>query len=111
MARGSKPGERRGGRTKGQPNRKNRETIAKAEALGITPLEVMLEAMMAHYRLGNLDEAALKAKEAAPYVHPKLASVEQKNTGEITVHSGVDRPPRETRDEWLARRQREAQSH
>jgi hypothetical protein len=38
----------------------------------------MLQAMMAHYNAGNLDEAALKAKDAAPYVHPKLASTELK---------------------------------
>ena len=70
MARGQKTG----GRTKGTPNK---ATAAKAEAVaasGLTPLDYMLgvmrdEAMVFDVRLDA-------AKAAAPYVHPKLASVD-----------------------------------
>lgn len=48
------------------------------------------------------------AVAAAPYVHAKLSSVEQKHSGEIGMKGDpVDRPPRETREEWLERRKRE----
>ena len=37
------------------------------------PLEVMIEAMKAHYDGGRLDAAASIAKDAAPFMHAKLA--------------------------------------
>ena len=42
------------------------------------PLEVMLEAMREHWAQGEWDQAAAIAKLAAPYVHPRLSSIEQK---------------------------------
>lgn len=47
------------------------------------------------------------ARDAAPYVHPRLAAVEHtgKDGGAIAI--SIDRPPRETREEWMARRNRE----
>jgi hypothetical protein len=42
------------------------------------PLGVMLEAMREHWAQGEWDRAAAIAKLAAPYVHPRLASIEQK---------------------------------
>ena len=42
------------------------------------PADVMLKAMRAHYKAGRLDQAASIAKDAAPYFHPRLASVEMK---------------------------------
>lgn len=109
MPRGSKPGERRGGRKAGT---KNRASIARQEQVassGATPLDVMLENMrFAHEQaaevLGKImtleppaeGEASGEgidafrellrfrqiaedcAKDAAPYVHPRLASVEHK---------------------------------
>ena len=44
-------------------------------ASGKSPLEVMLLAMEAHLAAGELDEAAAWAKDAAPYLHPKLSTV------------------------------------
>jgi hypothetical protein len=44
---------------------------------GITPLEVMLEAMHGYARSEQWDRAASIAKDAAPYLHPKLTSVER----------------------------------
>ena len=73
------------GRKPGSATKKTRDIANRAAAGGITPLEVMLQAMMAHYNAGNLDEAALKAKDAAPYVHPKLASTELKGDPDAPV--------------------------
>ena len=74
MARGSKPGERRGGRVAGVPNKRTAETVAAVEASGLTPLDYLLSVM----RDADLDRDARvdAAKAAAPYVHAKLAAVE-----------------------------------
>ncbi|WP_188352074.1 hypothetical protein [Agrobacterium tumefaciens] len=52
-----------------------------ASAEGVTPLEVMLKAMREHYGKREYDAAAAIAKDAAPYMHPKLASVEHSGPG------------------------------
>jgi hypothetical protein len=80
MARGGK--RPNAGRKPGSATKKTRDIANRAASEGITPLEVMLQAMRAHYDAGNLDEAALKAKDAAPYVHPKLASVDNTLKGD-----------------------------
>lgn len=87
MARGSRPGERRGGRQKGVPNRASLARQAKVAAEGVTPLDVMLRAMREHFDKKRFDEAASIAKDAAPYVHPKLAAVQHSgpNGGPIPV--------------------------
>ncbi len=80
--RGSRPGERRGGR---KPGTRNKATAAKAAAIaasGLTPLDYMISVLR--------DESAEPqarmeaAKSAAPYVHPRLASIE---------HGGKDGSP------------------
>jgi hypothetical protein len=43
---------------------------------GITPLEVLLRAMRGYANSQQWDRAAAIAKDAAPYLHPKLTSVE-----------------------------------
>lgn len=63
------------GRKPGSATMRTREIADLAIEQWITPLEVMLEAMRAHRAAGRLDEAAERAKEAAPYVHPRLQSV------------------------------------
>lgn len=79
---GSKQGERRGGRQKGTPNRRNAEVTAKAEASGLTPLDFMLQVLRDEGQ--SFDNRAWAAEKAAPYVHAKLSSV---------VHQGdPDRP-------------------
>lgn len=74
MARGSRPGERRGGRVAGTPNRKTADKVAAIEASGLTPLDYLLSVM----RDDDLDREARvdAAKAAAPYVHARLAAVE-----------------------------------
>ena len=88
--KGSAPGERRGGRKKGTPNKRNHQLAKKAAAEGVTPLEFMLKIM----RGTSLPEDATPAqiiahetlrfeaaKAAAPYIHAKLASVEHTGKG------------------------------
>ena len=73
MAKGSKPGERRGGRKKGTPNKRAAARKLAIEKAGVTPLDYMLGVM------GNEKNPSLMrldaAKSAAPYVHARLQSV------------------------------------
>jgi hypothetical protein len=71
-------GKKTGGRTKGTPNRataRREREIAKA---GITPLDYMLKVM----RDDKADDGRRDdmAKAAAPYVHPKLSSMQHKGS-------------------------------
>jgi hypothetical protein len=88
MARhGAAPGERRGGRTKGTPNKATAAKAAAIAASGLTPLDYLLNIM----RNENASQADRMeaAKAAAPYVHPRLAAVEL--SGGIAM----------THEEWL----------
>jgi len=73
--RGSKPGERRGGRKKGTPNKATTAAAIRAEvsASGEIPLDYMLRVMRDETAEPTRRDAMAKA--AAPYVHPSLASV------------------------------------
>ena len=67
------------GRPKGIQETAPRNTAARKQAAlaaseGITPLDVMLLTMRPHVEAGGWDAAAAIAKDAAPYVHPRLAS-------------------------------------
>ena len=74
MARGGAvPGA---GRKKGVPNKKNQELLEKVASEGITPLQYMLNIMR-----DTTAEPLVRsdmAKAAAPYIHPKLSSVDAK---------------------------------
>ena len=102
MPRGSKQGEHRGGRRRGTPNKATAARQAQVAASGKTPLEVMLSNMrFADEQAATLLQRLIKletpepdgfnlfrevsrlrqvsqdcAKDAAPYIHPRLASVE-----------------------------------
>lgn len=77
-------GKREGaGRKAGSASRKTREIANAAMAEGITPLEVMLQAMRGAWEAGNKAEAHEFAKDAAPYIHPRLAAVD--HSGSMTV--------------------------
>lgn len=74
-------GRKTGGRTKGVPNKATAEKAAAVAASGLTPLEYMLAVMRDHEQPA---EARLDAaKNAAPYVHPRLAAVE--HTGKVML--------------------------
>lgn len=72
------------GRKLGSTTKKTREIADAAIASGITPLEVMLNAMRKLNDEGEFLQACSVAKDAAPYIHPRLASVE---------HGGPDGGP------------------
>lgn len=81
MSRGSKPGERRGGRQKGVPNKKNQETIERAAAAGLLPHEFLLAVSQGQPVDGyvpTFEERMKAALGAAPYYAPKLSSVDMK---------------------------------
>jgi hypothetical protein len=95
-------GKRAGaGRPVGSMNRRTRERLAlagKAVASGITPLEVMLEAMHAHHKAGRLNEAAAIARDAAPYMHPRLSQVDSTVKADVTQRTISGEPLPD--DEW-----------
>lgn len=79
------------GRKKGAATKRTREIADRAAEEGITPLEFMLEVMR---RPSDHEDPKIQvareamrfeaAKAAAPYVHPRLASVEVGNKdGEV----------------------------
>jgi hypothetical protein len=84
MPRGSKPGERRGGRVAGTPNKKSAAIIAAAKASGLLPHEFLLavsrgEAVGDHFP--TFEERLDAAKAAAPYYAPKLSTIDASLTG------------------------------
>lgn len=86
ISKNIKGGARKGaGRKPGSPNKKTSEVVRKAEESGIMPLEFMLNIMRSGTPNAEMtpqeciDFAALRfeaAKAAAPYLHPKLSSIE-----------------------------------
>jgi Family of unknown function (DUF5681) len=72
------------GRPKGSLTKRTREIAEAVLADGVTPLEAMLQAMRTAYDAEDWNNAAKYAAMAAPYIHPKLASI---------AHSGADREP------------------
>ena len=75
-------GRKTGGRTRGTRNRRTEATVGIAEASGLMPLDFMLDMLR-----NSEDDADRKwaAKEAAPYLHARLASVDVGNKGEALV--------------------------
>jgi hypothetical protein len=67
-----------GGRKRGTPNKATAEKAAEIAASGLTPLDYLLTVM--RDETVPRPERVDAANKAAPYVHPKLASIE--HTGE-----------------------------
>jgi hypothetical protein len=89
MRGGLRPG---GGRPKGAKTERTRAIAEQVAFTGETPLEVMLEGMRHYQAIGDRDKASAIAKDAAPYMHPRLNSV---NVG------GIPGSPVETKDASL----------
>jgi hypothetical protein len=88
----------RGGRREGAGRKRGSETArtkrmrqiaAKALTESITPLEVMLAAMRKAYDASDMPAALEAAKAAAPYVHPRLASIEHAGPGGGPIETHV----------------------
>ncbi len=72
---GRRPGA---GRKKGSQSSKTKARLALVERLSAgapTPLDVMLAAMEDALARGDMPAAAAFAKDAAPYMHPRLQAV------------------------------------
>lgn len=96
-------GKREGsGRKQGALSIRARDIAIEAIEAGITPLEVLLQAMRKAWDQGDIESATVYAKDAAPYVHPRLASMEMAT--EVT-HNYVMRTPEVavTVDEWKSK--------
>ena len=87
MPRGSAPGERRGGRAPGTPNKATVERRMRVQAgleaaklTGKLPLDIMLTVAAGGPEADKISDRQLQAAiAAAPYVHPKLAAVAVKD--------------------------------
>ena len=79
---GKRPGA---GRPIGAATKRTREIADKAAAEGLMPLDVMLRAMREHADAERWDDAAAIAKDAAPYLHPRLATVDHQGKIEASV--------------------------
>lgn len=77
---GRKPGTpKSGGRKAGTPNKASAQREAEVRASGLTPLDYMLSVLRDETQ--EPERRMWAAEKAAPYVHPKLASVEHKGEG------------------------------
>lgn len=104
---GYQPG---GGRPKGAINKKTLGVIERAKAAGLLPLDVLLNDMRYYYNTSESEVARLRAlpqtpenlellklalsfksiarecaKDAAPYVHPKLTAISAPGGGPVQV--------------------------
>jgi hypothetical protein len=91
---GKRPGA---GRKVGSKSKTTIERELKAAALarnaadqGVTPLDVMLDTMRDLFNQGRKQDASAVAKDAAPYVHAKLAAVEVDLSGEVGLTAQDD---------------------
>ena len=84
---GSKPGERRGGRKKGTPNKKTAAMQAEIAASGETPLQYMLRILRDESVEPSRRDAM--ARSAAPYVHPQLSAVKHGGDGNLRAEYTV----------------------
>lgn len=74
MANGRGGARAGAGRKPGQVTEKTRDIANRAAAAGVTPLEVLIEDMRQKYEAGDLAAAADRARDCAPYMHPRLSS-------------------------------------
>jgi hypothetical protein len=76
------------GRKRGKPNKATAARQAEVQSSGITPLDYMLKVM----RDENADphQRFEAAKSAAPYVHPKVASIQHGKDTDNPLNSVTD---------------------
>jgi hypothetical protein len=99
MANGHGGARAGAGKPKGASTRRAEQSMAMAEAKGVDPVEMLLdltkwafEQFTANQTRENADMVRDYAKEAAPYVRPKLSAVEASGpNGGAIVFEGLDR--------------------
>jgi hypothetical protein len=79
------------GKPKGALSRHARAVRERVDKTGESPLEVMIEAMRKARDAGDWDSAARYASLAAPYIHPKLSTIE---------HGSMDGKPLKLEVSW-----------
>ena len=79
MASGAQPGERRGGRKPGTPNKATEQRAEKVAESGVTPLDYMLQVLRDPD--AKQEDRKWAATGAAPYVHARLQSTTVKGDG------------------------------
>lgn len=86
MPAGSKPGEHRGGRVAGTPNKVTQESVDRIDSImkkhNCDPLEAMILIGKEAWSGGDLKLAGQMFKELAQYVAPKRRSVEIRGASE-----------------------------
>jgi hypothetical protein len=105
MPRGSKPGERRGGRQKGTPNKATAEikTLAAEHAPAI-----IKELARLATKAKNEATRVAAGRELLDRAFGKAPQALVGDTAQIAiVGRTIDAPPPETREQWLARKHRE----
>jgi hypothetical protein len=80
-AGGFRPGA---GRPKGAKTDRTKAVAAELALTGTTPLEIMMEAIRYYADQGNRDKACSIAKDAAPYMHPRLTTVDVGNKAGVS---------------------------
>lgn len=90
---GARPGagRKKGTGTGPKPITKARKAIAERILVDgdLTPLDVMIDAMREAHMVGNIRDAAGYAAMAAPYIHPRLATVNANHQGQVAVAVNV----------------------
>lgn len=97
-AKGNGGGARKNaGRPKGALSKFTKEALAKAKASGILPLDYMLKVM----RNSNAtrDRRDWAAAAAAPYLHPKLASIEASVNVQLTHEQALEQLARDEEED------------
>src|SRR3954469_25715773 len=86
-ARANSGGRRPGaGRKPGAVTVNTRDIADRLINNGDTPLEIMVKIMHDHFYAGRFDEAAAVARDCAPYVHAKLATVQHSARDDAALH-------------------------
>jgi len=81
MPRGSIPGERRGGRQKGTPNKSTVRVRERLDALGVDPIEGLARLAKQAEQEGDRQLAATCYKTLAEYCEPKRRAIEYTEQG------------------------------
>lgn len=79
------------GRKKGSLTSRSREIIERVAETGLTPLQVMLEAMLHYHEAGDRQKAVAVARDAAPYCHPRLSSMQVQQVSDDDLDGEIER--------------------
>lgn len=88
--RGAAPGERRGGRKKGTPNKKTALVEEKLAEIGVDPLDIMARIAAGETLGGETPDIGMRkdaAKDLLQYTYPKRKAVE--HSGNISLHEAM----------------------